>query len=281
MEAHNIFLMIYLLAFQMLDLNAFHLDGVKKDGKNLKSVHSPYEEPFHTTTSTDTISSSPNVSDSKPLSSAKSNADKPHIKITDETKVQDHDKPWPTAKNTVSEKSSNVLKIGSHPKRQSINHPTWHKVLKEPHRFSTFENSGENGLHGFDVVVVDIPSSYSRMRWEKPRENSFATPSLRYAPITRSPSIFDLLLGLDSISENVLTEPAGMGDEVYYQQSSDNPPWNRHLSFDRLLNPTVTQQKAMNGNRFSKDVSLANFFGKSAEPAKNCTCICEERKKFP
>ncbi|KAG4067254.1 hypothetical protein HA402_000245 [Bradysia odoriphaga] len=279
MEAHTIFLMIYLLAFQLPDSCAFYLDGVKKDGKNLKSVHSPYQESFHTTTSTETISSSPNASDSKPHSSAKSNPEKPHIKIIDKTNVHDNDKPWPTAKNSVAEKSSNSLKIASHPKRQSINQ--WHKISKEPHRFSSFETSGENGLHGFDVVVVDIPSSYSRMRWEKPRVNSFAPPSLRYAPITRSPSILDLLLGLDSISEIVPTEPAGMGNEVYYQQSFDNPSWNRHLSFDRLLSPTVTQQKAMNGNRFSKDVSVANFFGKSAEPTKNCTCICEERKKYP
>lgn len=258
----------------MLALNAFHLDGVKRiDGKNLKPVHNPYQEAFHTNISTEPILSSLNTSESKPSSNEKSNAEKLHNKISDQTKV--HDKPWAT----VSDKSSNLQKTSSHPKRQSINHPTWHKISKEPYKFNAVDNSG---LHGFDVVVVDIPSSNSGIRWENQRLNSFGSPSLRYGPFTRSPSLFDLLFGLDSISENRLPEPAGMENAVYLQQSLDDPSWNRHLSFGKLLNPYVTQQKAMAGNRFSKDLSTSKFFGKLTEPsAKNCTCICEERKKFP
>lgn len=296
MKTHTVFLMLYFLgkrlnnyylrqtrhyvtsslAFQ--HVNAFHLDGIKKiDGKNLKNLDGTYREPSNIRTLAGTTEFSLNASESRPLSDAKLNADGLHIRNDVETKV--HDRPWTTAKKAVSGKSSNLLSTASHPKRQSVNHPTWHKISKEPHKFSAFDNSRENGFNGFDVVVVDIPSSYSRMRWEKPRINGFASPLLRYAPMTRSPSIFDLLLGLDSVSENVLTQPDGMENEVYFQPSMDDPSWNRHLSFGKLINPI--QQKAMNGNRFSKDVSAIPFFGKLTEPAKNCTCICEERRKFP
>lgn len=250
-------------------MNAFHLDGIQKfDGESPRPVHSPTQESSHNT-STVTISSL-DASEHKPLSSKIPNDEKLHVKINDQTKL--HDKPWAA----VPQKSSNLLKTASHPKRQTINHPAWHKIQKEPRKFSTIDNSG---LHGIDVVVVDIPSTYSRMRWEKPRLNSLPPPSLRYAPYSHSPSLFDLLFGLDSISQNIPSEPAGMEKEVYFKQSLDSPSWNRQLSFGRLSDyPTIIQQKAMIGNGISKDVSATNLLGKSTERGRNCTCICEERK---
>lgn len=207
----------------------------------------------------------------------KSNDEKPSNRHV-ETKIIE--KPWRPSKYSVPEKTSSQRTTSSHQKRDTVTHPTWHKISKELHKSGVTNNAKGNSLNGFDVLLVDIPSSYSpRIRWGKPRMNAFTSPSLRYVPFNRSPTIFDLLLGFDSAAENMLTEPAEIEKELLIQQSLDNPYWNQRLSFGRSVNPAINPLRASNVDRVRKDVNVTQMFGKSTDSVKSCTCTCGEGTK--
>lgn len=263
-------------AGQLLHLNAFHLDGVNRtvaEALKNETIISPANQTHNLTEIT-----APTLqgSEGKPLSGGK-----PSTKI-DEAKI--YGKPWRASKHTVAEKSLNSRNIPSHPKpkRESAKHPTWHKNFKDSHKFGSANSANENVFNGFDIVVVDIPPSYSELRWDKPHINSLtSSPSYRYVPGNPSPSIFDFFMGLNSVAGNFLTDPAEMENEIYYQQSLENPLWNRRLSIDRLMSPATIHQKTMvNGDRIAKEVNAVQLFGKLSEPIKNCTCTCGARNRL-
>lgn len=253
----------------MLNLNAFHLDGVNrpKNETNILLANKTHN-------STEITPSSLTKLEGKPLSGIKSNTTGKPSTNNDEMKV--YGKPWRASKHTVPEKSSNLRKMPGHPKRESVNHPAWHKGFKDLHKLASVNSGKENGFNGFDIVVVDIPPTYS-LRWDKPRINALASsPSYRYVPMSPSPSIFDLFLGLNSMA-GLADSAEEMENEIYYQPSLENSLWNRRLSMDRLLSPPPIHQKAMNGHRVTKEVNANQLFGKLSEAMKNCSCTCGAR----
>lgn len=274
---------MFFTALQLPNSNSFHLERVERIADNNQiELHKPVVETFKNETmiSIANKTSNPHLTEktgNEPLSSIKSIADKVAIK-NDEMKI--HGKQWRTSNHAVPAKPLNLRNIASHPKRESSNHPMWHKNLKDLHKFGSVNSAKENGFNGFDVVVIDLPPSYSKQRYDKPRINTFTSPSFRYMPMGPSPSIFDFFLGLNSISGNLLTDPAEMGNEIYFQQSLENPSWNHRLSFDRFVSPATVHPNVMNGIRIPRDENPTQLYGKLSEPIKNCTCTCGERNKL-
>lgn len=278
---------------QLPNSNSFHLERVKLiTDNNQNELDKPVVETFknETMVSLGNNRTDPHLTEKTPtnlkdtLSSIKS-IDKALIN-RDEIKI--NGKQWRTSKNAVPAKPLNSRNITSHPKRESSNHPMWHKKLKDLHKLGTVNTAKGNGFNGFDVVLVGLPPSYSRLRWDKPRTNTFTTPSFRYMPVGPSPSIFDFFMGLNSISGNFLTNPDG---SLTIQTKStigsmDQPSdvWNHRLSFDRLVSPATIHRTAMhvmNGERIPReDINATQLYGKLLEPTKqNCACTCGSRNK--
>lgn len=264
---------------QLPNGNAFHLENVDRiTDNNQKERHQLVVDIFtNETTATTTndshsVPTGPKISKGKPLSSIKPiAADKASINI-DEMKV--HEKKGRTSKHSVPAKPLNVRTSASHPKRESFNQPMWHKNLKDLHKSGSVNGLHQNGFNGIvDVVVVDMPPSYSRLRWDKPRTSTFTSPSLRYVPIGRSPSIFDFFMGLNSIPGNWATENA-----IYVQQPGLQN--HRQSYYDRLVSPATILQNVMNGERIQWDENANQWSGISTDSIKNPICACGERNKL-
>lgn len=171
-----------------------------------------------------------------------------------------------------TEQSSTSRNVG-HPKRESVSHPTRHKGPKDLHKINSITATQANNFNGFDVVLVDLPSSYPRAV----RRMNPLTPSVRYVPMNRAPTILDFLMGFDSMGQNLLAEPVEMGNEVLIQQSMDNQSWNRR--FDRFMNSIANHLSGVNGDRVHKDANSTQMYGNLSE-SKSCTCTCEKRNKL-
>lgn len=266
----------------MPDSNAFHLEGVKpiadKNQNKLKSVAESFKNETIILLANKTHdlpekhSPSLTKSENDLLSSVKANAEKLSMN-KDEMKM--HGKTWRSSKYAVPEKPSHLRNIADHPKRES----TWHKNFKDLHKvLGSVNGPKENSFNGFDIVLVDIPPSYSRLRWDKPHINSLTSPAIRYVPMKSSPTVFDFFLGLNSLAGNFLTDPDETENGIFFQQSLENPYWNHRLSFDRLMSPPVVHKKAAkvaHGDRIAKDVNSTQFIDKLTEP-----CTCGERKNL-
>lgn len=203
---------------------------------------------------------------SESISSKRSILAKSSTKI-DEIKL--HEKPFrPSNRHTVPEVPKNLHPVASYPKREPVSHPIRHK---EFHKLGSANNAKERNFNAFDMVVIDIPASYSPLRWEEPTLNTFASPDFHYVPMKHLPSIFDFFLGLNSISGNFVTDPKEIQNDIYSRQIFENPSWNHRLSFDKLVSPARVQQ---NGNRFVRDVNPIQLLSKFSKPINNCTCAC-------
>ncbi len=263
---------------------AFHLDGIKKIDERNPNIQSfkndtifPLANHTHNLTET-TTSVSRVLPENEHLTTMKSNSEKPSV---NKGEMKFYEKPWLTKTYTAPEKSSNPRNIVSHPKRESPNHQTWHKISKDLHKFGSVNNAKENSFNGLEVVVLDVPSSYQGVRWDKPRMHKFPSPAFHYVPVNPAPSIFDLLLGLNSISQDLFTEPAEVENEIYIQKSLENPYWNHRGSFGKLLNTAAIHPKNTNSDWVRNDKNPTHLFGNLSEPVKNCTCTCGERNTFP